>query len=95
MLKTAKSVKKTNHRTVKNLLADKGFLAWFFQTDPYEIKTWDRWIAAHPDNQLLAEQAIHLIMMIRAMKSKGMAETEITITINQYIGAMTLNNKRR
>jgi putative ABC transport system permease protein len=49
------------YTTIEQLLADDGFLAWYRQTDPEQVKTWNEWIAASDTNSLLAKEAVQLL----------------------------------
>jgi ABC-type antimicrobial peptide transport system permease subunit len=82
-----------NHTTVEQLLADEGFVAWYRHTDEQEIERWNHWIAASPENQLLAEEAIQWLTTfayleesdVRATSSLQKDKETLLYKINQFI----------
>jgi ABC-type antimicrobial peptide transport system permease subunit len=60
-----------NYTTVEQLLADEGFLAWYRHTDEQEIDRWNQWIAASPENQLLAEEAVQWLITFNSLEESN------------------------
>ncbi len=64
-----------NYTTVEQLLADEGFLAWYRHADEKEVDRWNQWIAATPENQLLAEEAVQWLITFNSLEEREAAET--------------------
>jgi len=55
--------------TVEQLLMDDGFLAWYHHVDEREADRWNQWIAASPENQLLAEEAVRWLATFSSLEA--------------------------
>ena len=66
-----------NYAGVEDLLCDESFLAWYFKTDPRAIEKWEQYIAANPDSDHRAEQAVEFLNSLR-FKEAELDEAQIT-----------------
>jgi ABC-type antimicrobial peptide transport system permease subunit len=64
-----------NYTTVEQLLMDNGFLAWYYHTDEKATEKWNQWIAASPENQLLAEQATRWLASLASLEDRELKQT--------------------
>jgi len=52
-------------KSVEDVLADESFLSWYYHPAPEKEKEWNNWLAAHPDQKLLVEQALATISLLK------------------------------
>lgn len=50
-----------NYRDPEDLLSDPSFLSWYFKAGKENDRTWEDWMAGHPDRDLLVKKAIILL----------------------------------
>lgn len=49
----------TKHfQQLEDVLSDETFLGWYFKTNDEQVKEWENWVAANPDQQPLVQQAV-------------------------------------
>jgi hypothetical protein len=85
-----------NYTTVEELLMDDGFLAWHRQTNETEMYKWNRWIEEDPEHQRLAEEAIHLLTLIRLVEEKvEVTEQQVKASFNRIANAIAAYEKQQ
>jgi ABC-type antimicrobial peptide transport system, permease component len=70
--------------TIEDLLASDSFMAWYHRTDIEDIRIWNKWITASPENQQLAGEAVRFLKSI-SIHEKTIAEEQIDTAINDII----------
>ena len=75
---------------------DDGFLAWHRQTNETEMYKWNRWIEEDPEHQRLAEEAIHLLTLIRLVEEKvEVTEQQVKASFNRIANAIAVYEKQQ
>jgi ferric-dicitrate binding protein FerR (iron transport regulator) len=54
-----------NFKTVEDVLADETFLAWYFSESGETVQAWEKWVAAHPEQQLLVDEAVKFMSQVQ------------------------------
>src|SRR5258706_6170817 len=52
-------------KSVEDVLTDESFLSRYYHPSPEKEKEWNNWLAAHPDQKLLVEQALATISILK------------------------------
>jgi|HubBroStandDraft_1064217.scaffolds.fasta_scaffold176962_2 hypothetical protein len=63
--------------SIEELLADEGFLAWYFGTDEVEVARWTRWICASDEHAELARQAYDFLQSLEVEDRTVVTEEDI------------------
>jgi ferric-dicitrate binding protein FerR (iron transport regulator) len=62
----------------EDVLCDDSFLSWFFATDQGNVRKWDSWMDASPENRRMVSQAVGLLNSLR-IKEKELPPEQISI----------------
>src|SRR5205814_2893069 len=50
--------------SVENILTDESFLSWFYHPTPEKDQEWNNWLAAHPDQKPLIDEALAILSVL-------------------------------
>jgi len=51
-------------KSVEDVLTDESFLSWYYHPSPEKENEWNNWLAAHPDQKPLVEQAVAAMSLL-------------------------------
>ena len=89
-------MKKVNYTTVKELLGNDSFLAWYRQTDKIEENKWQEWIEVSKEHRHLASEAIRLLDLIMMAKGNSTtSEQRMDTTFDRITNTSIIFNKQR
>ena len=64
------------YKSVKDLLTDEGFLAWYFKTDQQQVTAWNAWIEESEQNRTLAAEAMTVLQRYEAAGREDITQTK-------------------
>ena len=85
---------KKKYRGVEDLLLEDSFLAWYHRTDNRAIKSWEAWIAASPEHQQLANEAVYFLELLLSVIEMKVTEDEITTAKDRLFRAISEEEKQ-
>jgi transmembrane sensor len=85
---------KKRYRAVEDLLTDDSFLAWYHRTDDRVIKAWEARIAASPEYQQLANEAVYFLELLLSVSEMKFTEDQITTAKDRLFRAISEEEKR-
>ena len=60
----------------EDVLADETFLAWYFSKSEEKARSWEKWVAAHPEHQLLVDEAVKFLGQVQR-EEKDLPDTRV------------------
>src|SRR4030095_2797239 len=78
-----------NFRTMEDVLADESFLAWYFHKSEEKAESWEKWLATHPEHQLLVDEAVKFMAQVQ-LEEKELSETRIEAASERLKAAIAM-----
>jgi hypothetical protein len=89
-------MKKVNYTTVKELLGNDSFFAWYPQTDKIEENKWQEWIEVSKEHRHLSNEAIRLLdLIMMAKENSATSEQRIDTTFDRITNTITIFKKQQ